>query len=120
MNFDSFELVKQYDNMIVGKYPLRLYRSRFMPDDTEKPIESYRYHLGFPKKLIAPFCPLIESTPFWGEQHWTEHEDFYVWWTMITEGIDVIPYDRLDKEVDWRIKTWNKVLAFYKRAGTKQ
>ena len=115
MKFDDFEPFEEYPTILMGKFPFRVYRSRFMPTETDKPITSYRYHFGFPKKLVEPICLLLETTVYWGEAHWHEHEGFWIWHTYITGRVDqAVPYKDLDRELASRIRQYNHCIEWYR------
>ena len=117
MKFDSFEIVKEFPSFLKGRHSFRLYRSRFSPLETDKPIESYRYHFGFPKFLVEPIHKVLETTLYWGDAHWIEDGDFWVWHTFITSNIgDKVPYDALNQEVAILISQYNTCLAWYRRS----
>lgn len=103
--FSNLELVKEYPTMLMGKFPLRLYRSK----DTKDSF--YRYHFGFPEKIVKPLSVMLETTPYWGEQHWDIIDGFWIWWLAITsEGIEV-PNEKLNSELKWRLNSANKCRA---------
>ena len=115
-NFDDFKFVKEYPTIIAGKYPLRLYTSRFSPNELDKPIEKVRWHFGFPKQVVQPLCPMLESSPYWGETHWKEDGDFWIWWLMdFSENDGIIP-DKLNKTLEWYFKSYNQLLNWFKRS----
>lgn len=113
-DFDKLELVVHKDNIISGKEPIRIYRTTTQDKDG---ITTYRYHIGFPEKVVKILCPLLETTPYWGEQHWKEIDGFWLWWTAITgKGGDDAPFDKLNRELDWRLKSANKVLQWLRKS----
>jgi hypothetical protein len=80
--FENPVLIKVFENHISGKFALRLYQ-------TERD-KRYRWHFGYPKEIIDPLLPLLETTPYWGERHWAEHEGFYLYFLyVLTGGKDV-------------------------------
>lgn len=113
---DPITLLKEYKNFLFGKLPLRIYTSRFSPTDESKPIEKWRYHFGFPEEVVKPLSLLLETTVAWGEKHWKEHEGFWIWWLTVTGrlGADV-PWKKLQRDLDFRINSFNRVLRFYQR-----
>lgn len=115
MLFENLELIHEYPGWFLQRTkPLRIYKTTSTNKDGTK---SYRLHFGYPEEFIKPFCPLIESTPFWGEQHWTEHEGFWVFPSQIALGSpDEYPVEKLNKENAWRRDSFAKVLDFYQRA----
>lgn len=116
--YDDFELIKTFKTIIAEKFPLRLYRSRFYPTDINKPIEKYRYHFGFPEALVKPICLLLETTLFWGEEHWKEEDGFWIWWLTIIGGAnDKLPFKALQKQLDRMLKSRNSVIKFLKKGG---
>jgi hypothetical protein len=120
MEFENFKFVKEYSTIIAGKHPLRLYTSRFSPNELDKPIEKVRWHFGFPKKLVEPLCPLLETTPYWGEPHWKEDNDFWIYWlTDVSENDGTIP-DKLNKTLTFYFNQYNKCLHWYQRAAELQ
>jgi len=121
LKFEDFKFVKEFPTIIVGKYPLRLYRSRFSPDDLNKPIEKYRWHFGFPKFMVEPLCPMLEASPYWGETHWKEEDGFWIWWlTDISDAKEEMIPDKLNKTLDFYFKSYNHVINFYKRSNTER
>jgi len=60
---------------------VKLYRSRHEPGDLSQPVQSYRWHFGFPKGLVEPIALLLETSPYWGEQHWCVRDDCWLWCT---------------------------------------
>ena len=120
MTFDDFEIVREAPKAIAGCHPLRIYRSRFAPRDTTLPIEEWRYHFGFPKELVAPLCPLLETTVAWGEKHHLEEEGFWVWWLVITGQGDEVPWEKLNRKLDMMLKSYNRTLDFFTRAARGQ
>ena len=121
IKFDDFEFVKEYSTMLADKHPLRLYRSRFNPNDLSKPIQEYRWHFGFPKTILPePMLMLLETSPYWGEQHWKEEDGFYIYWLHdVSEKDEGIP-KKLNKTLEFYLRSYNQVLNFYKRAVSKQ
>jgi hypothetical protein len=120
MKFDDFEFVKEYPVIIAGKHPLRLYRSRFSPNELDKPIEKVRWHFGFPKKIVEPLCPMLESTPYWGEIHWKEDGDFWIWWLTDFSDINEGVPDKLNKTLERYFKSYNQLLNWFKRSAELQ
>ena len=119
--FDDFKFVKEFPTILAGKHPLRLYRNRFSPNDPEKPIEKYRWHFGFPRKIVEPLCPLLEATPYWGETHWKEEDDFWIWWLHdISDASEEEIPSKLNKTLEFFLKSYNQVIGFYKRAAEKE
>ena len=115
MLFENLELVKEYPGFFLRRTkPLKVYRTHEVAK-SGKPT-SYRYHFGYPEELVKPFCPLLETTPFWGEAHWTEVDGFWLWWTSITApNTDYPSPDVLNKENDFRRRYLSKCLDFYSR-----
>lgn len=110
MQFENLELVKEYPGIFLkGTKSLRIYKSKGKDDD------QYRWHFGYPKEFIKPFCPLIETTPFWGEQHWTEQDGFYIWWLMIMTDTPDLPIEELNKENNNRYKTFAHAFDFLRK-----
>jgi len=115
MLFDNLELVKEYPGQFLKQTkPLRIYRSH---DASKKgKTTSYRYHFGYPKELVEPFCPLLEATLYWGEPHWTEIDGFWLWWTSITvKATDYYPLEAINKENGFRRHAFSQCLDFYRR-----
>jgi len=109
MDFKNLELIKQYDNIISNKEPVRLCKSK------EGNTLPFRYHLGFPERIISPLCPLLETTVYWGETHWREEDGFWIWQTPLTGKNEDIPYNNLNRELSWRIGAANQALRFLKK-----
>ena len=120
LQFDDFEFVKEYPTILAGKHPLRLYRSRFSPTDQNKPIEEYRWHFGFPKEIVELLCPLLECTPYWGETHWKEEDNFWIWWLHDTSNAHEGIPSKLNKTLDFYLRAYNQVINFYKRSSEKK
>ena len=117
---DGFELIKTFDTIIAGKFPLRLYRSRFSPTDLDKPIEEYRYHFGFPEKLVKPAALLLETTPYWGNKHWKEEDGFWIWWLTVTSNAkNGPPYKALNRRLDYMLHAYNNVVRFLRKSCKK-
>ena len=118
IQFDNFKFVKEFPTILAGKHPLRLYRSRFSPDDPEKPIEKYRWHFGFPEKIVKPLCPLLEATPYWGETHWKEEDGFWIYWLHDISDIseEEIP-SKLNKTLKLYLTSYNQVLRFFSKSS---
>jgi hypothetical protein len=74
--FNEAVLIKEFVNHMNGKYNLRVYYS--------EQGDRYRWHFGYPKQIIDILLPLLETTPYWGEQHWCEIDDYYLYWLPIT------------------------------------
>jgi len=108
MEFDKFELIKEYPDMIAGKSSLRVYRSF----DEKR----YRYHFGFEENFIRPFCPMVECGPYWGEQHWKEDDGYWIWFTAVLKNDTEFPNKDLERELDFKIKSLNWVLQFFRNA----
>jgi hypothetical protein len=119
--FDDFKFVKEYPTILAGKHPLRLYRSRFSPDDLNKPIEKYRWHFGFPKNIVEPVGVLLETTPYWGEVHWKEEDGFWIYWLHdVSDASEEEIPSKLNKTLDFYLRSYNQVIGFYKRAAQKE
>ena len=112
---NSLELVFEKERFICERLPLRMYRSRFSPEDLKKPIEKWRYHFGFPEGLVKPVAQLLETTIAWGEKHWKEHEGFWIWWLAIS-GKEP-PWDKLKRDLEFRISSYNRILKFYQKSS---
>ena len=108
----DFEFVKEFPNIISGKITIRLYRS---PARYHK----YNYHVGFPKEFIETLCPLIEASPYWGEQHWREEDGFWIWWTRVMTDDEELPVCELQKVLEFKIDSLNKVVDFLRNAYEK-
>jgi hypothetical protein len=118
-DFGELEFIKEYPTLISGKKPLRLYRTK-TTDANGGLVDNYRYHFGFPKEVVELLCPMLETTLYWGERHWKEDGGFWIWWLMIVqEGTDV-PVDKLNRELDWRMKYASKCLQWLARAYGKK
>lgn len=114
MRFDNLELVKEYPNWFLNKTKaLRVYRTS--EKDKYGKVLSYRYHIGYPEEFIKPFCPLIETTPFWGEQHWTEIDGFWLWWTVIVTKDNKYPINELNKDNLFRRNSFARCLEFLQK-----
>ena len=117
---EKLEFIKEFTNVISNKFSVRVYRNRFNPTDLTKPITEYRYHFGFPKELIEPIALLLETTCYWGEQHWKEEDNCFIYWTTIVEKADKnAPIERLKKEICRFIDSANNCLSFLRKAITK-
>lgn len=118
MSFDDLELVKEFPKILCGTKPLRVYRSRSFPVDTDKPIEKWRYHFGFPTELVLPLSILLETSPYWGDRHWHEEDGFRLWRLTIVGDLKP-PWDKLNRELSRRMKSYNSVLAWMRKASTE-
>ena len=114
---EDFALVCEKPNFLVGKYPFRVYRSRFSPiGKPDEPATAWRYHFGFPKALVEPICRLLETSPYWGEAHWREHEGFWLWWLSVTgEADQPPPWEKLKGHLDFLLRAYNDCLALFHR-----
>lgn len=115
---DGFKLVRTFDTIIAGKLPLKLYRSRFSPTDTDKPIEKYRYHFGFPEGLVKPIALLLETSPYWGDPHWKEEDGFWIWHLPVVGDGEEPPYKTLNRRLGYMLEAHNSVVRFL-RKGSK-
>lgn len=116
LKFEEFTFLKEYPEMIAGRFPLRIYTSRFAPDDHELPIEQVRYHFGFPEKMVPEgFRSLVSSTPYWGESPWKEEDGFWIWHTHIVSNVGEIPSEKLEKQLDFMFRAYNNVIALIKK-----
>lgn len=110
MKFDNLEMYRHYDDLISSSsgrtYPIRLYTSDFR-DGSDK----VRWHIGFPKEIIDPVRSLLETTLFWGDPSWHEDGDFYVYWTSVCVDRDSFPHQRLQRDVDFRLRKYRECLA---------
>ncbi len=95
--FKNLTLIKEYPNGVGLNIPLRLYRTESEDDERIR----YRWHFGYQEKFIKPLCPLIESTPFWGEQHWIEIEGYWLWWLSFTTEDPEIPKGQVNWWYKW-------------------
>jgi len=86
-------LVKEYPDGVGPNIPLRLYWT--IEKDSDDNIY-YRWHFGYPEKFIKPLCPVIESSPYWGEVHWAEIDGFWVWWLSVTTTTPEIPKEKVN------------------------
>ena len=107
MRFENLKLIKEYPKMISNKYPLRLYFSDFRKDESNK----VRYHFGWPKFIVKPLCPLLETTLYWGEEHWVEDGNFYIYWLPIISVEGEVPYDELNKMLKFQLGSFNQCLT---------
>jgi hypothetical protein len=114
MEFENLEMVKEYPKWFLNRtLPLRVYRTHDEPKKGEK--ITYRWHFGYPEKVIKPFCPLIETTIYWGEPHWTEHEGFWLWWLPFTTESKELPMKELNEANGWRRRSLGECLKFLQR-----
>ena len=108
MIFSNFEFVKEYPTVISGKLPVRIYKSY---DDNK-----YRWHVGFKEDFVKPLCSLLECAPYWGEMHWKEEDGFWIWWTMTVTDDEELPFGQLQRDLNFRMSSLNKVLDFFRKA----
>lgn len=109
MKFEKPQLVKECPKILVNKYSLRVYK-------TKESDNKWRWHFGFPKELVEPLCPLLESTPYWGEQHWYEDEDdFWLWWLFEKTKTIKPPIKKLCFWLKWHTNMYNRCLSFLKK-----
>ena len=114
MRFENLELVKEYPEMLWGKYPFRLYQSDFGSGRYDNNLRWVRYHFGWPKFMVDPLLPLLETTLFWGNSHWCEEDDFYIYWEPSISIEGDIPFDELNRQMKYRISGYNKCLNMMK------
>jgi len=93
MDTKNLKLVKEYPDGVGPNIPLQLYQTIEKRSNDEN---HYRWHFEYPKNLIEPLCPLIESTPYWGEQHWTEVDGFWIWQLPFTTTTPEIPKEKIN------------------------
>ena len=110
----SPKLYKEYPKFLRVKedasYDLRIYTTQ---DEGDNLI---RWHFGFPKIAVEPLLPLLETTLYWGEQHWTEDEGFYLWWLPImTNSVDSFPKEKITRSLEFLIEQYNKCLLQVRR-----
>jgi len=109
MKFDNLKLYREYPTMISGKEPLRLYTSDFENGEV-------RWHFGFPERMVKPVHELLESTPFWGESHWTEQDGFWVYWLTCCSKEEEFPAEELTLLLDILFVTgYNNVLGMLRK-----
>lgn len=112
---DGLELVWEKKNYLCGRITLRVYKSRFSPVDLKKPIEEWRYHFGFPREMVESLAMLLETSVYWGEKHWKEHEGFWLW--MLTVTGEKTPWNKLNRQLTFMVKSYNQVLRFYEKSS---
>lgn len=110
--------VKEFPTAISDKYPVRVYYSKERDNG-----KCYRWFLGFQKKQVEPLCPLLESSPYWGEQHAAEEIDgekeFWIWWeTELTESKDEIP-KKLNRCLKFKLMMYNECMNFLGKMPNK-
>lgn len=103
MNFSNLQLIAEYPKMINGKYPFRLY-------STDEENGKIRYHFGWPEFIIKPFLPLLETTLYWGEPHWTEQDGFYIYWLPIVSEQNNPNWKELNKLMKFQFRSFNECL----------
>lgn len=104
-------LLKEFVNHISGKWNLRVYYSL-------SHNKWYRWHFGYPKAIIDPLLPLLETTPFWGESHWCEIDGYYLYWLPILSesnepNTDIV--HKLNQEDSTMIAFYNDCLSILKK-----
>jgi len=114
MQFDNLKLYREYPTILSGKKPLRIYTTDFRD-------KKVRWHFGFPKSMVEPVRQLLETTPFWGEQHWTEQDGFWVYWLTCCSQKDEFPV----KELTLLLNTlylagYNDVIRMYQKWQQKK
>jgi len=114
--FTDLQLLREYPKMLAGRYDLRLYTSRFIPDDPNKPIEEVRFHFGFPEEMLpGGFRSLVETSPYWGKSSWTKIDGFFLYYTHITSNIGDLPDKELEKYLDFMSRSYNQAIRFIKK-----
>lgn len=91
----DIELVEEFPKALGRKLPIRVYRA----SDHDR----WRWFLGFPREAVKPLCPLLESSPYWGEIHCAEDGDFWLWWQMILTNSDEIPLKELNRALAYSL-----------------
>ncbi len=117
MNLDQdLELIVEKKGSLCGRLPLRVYRSRFSPNDLDMPVEEWRFHFGFPRELVEPIVLLLETTPYWGGRHWKEEGGFWLW--RLTVRGNQTPWDKLRADLQFKVRSFNRVLCFCRKASS--
>ena len=112
--FDNLKLYSEYPTMLSGKRPLRIYTSGFREGKV-------RWHFGFQESMVKPVRQLLETTPFWGEQHWTEQDGFWVYWTTCCTPEGEFPQKELILLLDTLyLSGYNNVVAMFRKWAKKE
>lgn len=90
-SYPDLELVSAFEAIPPSVDEIRIYRTSISKSEAQ-----YRYHLGFPKRLVTPLLRVLESSVGWGVAHWTEKDGFLLWATEIIASD--LPVQRLQKE----------------------
>jgi len=119
MNRDSLTLHREYPDIIgsdAGDQPLRVYCTT----ETYTGSKRVRWHFGFHKKLVEALCPLLESSPYWGEKHWAEDGDWWIWWCpYMTDPGEEPPFKDLNRWLSFLLKQHNTCYNLMKRWAKK-
>lgn len=107
--FENLTLEKEYPKFISDKYNLRIYTTK------ESDGKEYRWHLGFPKKLVKPVLQIIETTPYWGNEHWAERDGFYIYYTATTTDDKKIPKSELEHTLKFHKTSFNKCINWLRK-----
>jgi len=98
------KLQKEYPKFLSNKWDLRIYYT--VEEDF------YRFHFGFPENLVKPLCPLLECSPYWGEQHWIEVDGFWLWWLPYREKTNKPKKEKLNSWLKFYLSQYNMCLRF--------
>ena len=74
--------------------------------------DRYRFHFGFPEKIVEPVHDLLECSPYWGEQHWQEIDGFWLWWLSYTEEVKKPKKEKLNHWLKFHVSQYNLCLGF--------
>jgi hypothetical protein len=106
-------LAKEFVSHLNGKYNLRLYYTPAKADERR-----FRWHFGYPEQIIKYLLPLLETTPFWGDQHWLELDGYYVYVLHVvtdTNGLTVNLLNDLRFEDKVLLGLYNDCVGAYKK-----
>jgi len=100
----------------------RIYRT---PELKVSPLQQPRWwwHFGFPEALVSSLCPLLECTPYWGDQHWAERDGYWIWATsVVSDSSELSAVQRkLNSELRLDLQSLNMCLSlFYKTLKRKE
>jgi hypothetical protein len=114
MEFTNLKLYREYPGHLCGKHPVRLYTTDFSEDSPDK----VRWHVGWPKELLPDeFLQMLECDIYMFGSHWTEHEGFLIFWTMVCEPLEPFPSMQINRQLNYMVKSYNQVLNFFRKAA---
>lgn len=115
------EYIKQWDNSVrhgEKAIKIRAYCSENLTNLEDR--KHYIWYMAFPKDVIDPFMPIIETSPYFGDQHEFEINGFYLYavfgWNSNNLS-DVIK--RLNSSLKFFIGAYKECVDLYRIWGGK-